>query len=295
MSKLSDYEIKQIIEKWTTNKYTYPIINPITNRIIKKDGLIYKNIDEKYKELLNNKLELLKKENEGSDIIKKEDKIITYDNINLDINIKYIINKIKIVPIPDLSIIFNYTNNFNLNRFIFDENKNNYELINIKSLSVGILGTEIEDTFPKNINSKYACIIQYPKDFNIIDKKLNEINCVFCLLCVEKENIDNHDEQEIALYLFTLQYWNHLLDNYRKYGWINPFFAIIKKDKECFIYTLKIEENNMKKFINNCKIYKYDFEDIIIEKCKLEKEDQIQLIKYLGFGIFDLFNHPIFI
>jgi len=76
MDKLSDYEIKQIIEKWTTNKYTYPIINPITNRIIKKDGLIYKNIDEKYKELLNNKLELLKNKMKVVILLKKRIKLL---------------------------------------------------------------------------------------------------------------------------------------------------------------------------------------------------------------------------
>lgn len=32
MDDLSEYEIKQIIEKWPKNKLLNPIINPITNK-----------------------------------------------------------------------------------------------------------------------------------------------------------------------------------------------------------------------------------------------------------------------
>lgn len=58
-------------------------------------------------------------------------KYIDYDDLLLDINIAYIINKIKIVPIKNLSMIFNYNNDFNINRITFDNNKYDYELIKI--------------------------------------------------------------------------------------------------------------------------------------------------------------------
>jgi hypothetical protein len=56
------------------------------------------------------------------------------------------------------------------------------------------------------------------------------------------------------------------------------------------IYNIKIEKKYMEKFINKCKSFKYDFEEIVIEKCKLDINKQLELIKYLGFGIFDVFN-----
>lgn len=287
---LSDYEIKQIIENWPKNKISYPIINPITNRKIKKDGQIYRKINEKYEESINNKLENLKIEN--NKILKKEEKFFIYENLNLDINIKYIINKIKIISIDNLSIILNFNNNFSSNKFNFDINqeKYNYDLVKINNLIVGIKDTEIEDIFPKNDDTKYISFIQYPKHINIINKTLNEIKSIFCLLCIEKPKIEDYDEQEIALYLFTLQYWNYLSENYKKNSWINNLLAIVKVDNECYIYNIKMEKKNIEIFINKCKNFKYDFDEIIIEKCKLDINKQSELIKYLGFGIFDIFN-----
>lgn len=216
----------------------------------------------------------------------------TYDSLNLDLNINHIINKIKVVNINDLSIILDYNNKFSSNKFNFDINqeKYNYDLVKINKLIVGIEGTELEDIFPKNDDTKYVSFIQYPKYINIINKSFNEIKSIFCLLCVEKPKIEEHDEQEIALYLLTLQYWNYLLENYKIYGWINNLLAIVKVNNDCYIYNIKIEENYMEKFINKCKLFKYDFEEIIIEKCKLEIKDQKEIINYLGFGIFDIFN-----
>lgn len=215
-----------------------------------------------------------------------------YDSLILDLNINYIINKIKVVNINDLSIILNYNNNFSSNKFNFDikQEKYNYDIVKINKLIVGIEGTEIEDIFPKNDDTKYVSFIQYAKSIDIKNKTLNEIKCIFCLLCVEKLKIEDHDEQEIALYLLTLQYWNYLLENYKKYGWIDNLLAIVKVNKDCYVYNIKVEKEYIEKFINKCKSFKYDFEEIIIEKCKLEIEDQKEIIKYLGFGVFDIFN-----
>jgi hypothetical protein len=294
MDNLSDYETKKIIEQWKENKLYDIIINPITNRKIKKNGSIYKKIDKKYEQLINNKFKNIKIENNDEyNILKKEgETFFTYESLNLDINIKYIINKIKIVNINNLSIILNYNNNFSSTKFNFDvdQEKYNYDIIKINKLIVGIKGTEIEDVFPKNNATKYISFIQYPNYINIINKTLNDIKNIFCLLCVEKQNIEKHDEQEIALYLLTLQYWNYLLENYKKYGWIDNLLAIVKVNNECYIYNIKIEKKYMEKFINKCKSFKYDFEEIVIEKCKLDINKQLELIKYLGFGIFDVFN-----
>lgn len=294
MDNLSDYETKKIIEQWKENKLYDIIINPITNRKIKKNGSIYKKIDKKYEQLINNKFKNIKIENNDEyNILKKEgETFFTYESLNLDINIKYIINKIKIVNINNLSIILNYNNNFSSTKFNFDvdQERYNYDIIKINKLIVGIKGTEIEDVFPKNNATKYISFIQYPNYINIINKTLNDIKNIFCLLCVEKQNIEKHDEQEIALYLLTLQYWNYLLENYKKYGWIDNLLAIVKVNNECYIYNIKIEKKYMEKFINKCKSFKYDFEEIVIEKCKLDINKQLELIKYLGFGIFDVFN-----
>lgn len=292
MNNLSDYEISQIIEKWQKVKLLDPIINPITNRKIKKNGSIYKKIDKKYKQLINNKLKDLKIENDDNTFKEKDNEFLVYESLNLDINIKYIINKIKIVNINNLSIILNCDNSFSSNRFIFDINqeKYNYNIIKINKLIVGIEGTEIEDIFPKNEDTKYISFIQYPNNINIVNKTLNDTKNIFCLLCVKKPKIEDHDEQEIALYLLTLQYWNYLLESYKVYGWINNLLAIIKVNNECYLYSIKIDEKYIKNYISKCKIFKYNFEDIVIEKCYLDINKQLELIKYLGFGVFDIFN-----
>lgn len=229
-----------------------------------------------------------------NETIKYNDNYINYEGINLDINIIYIINKIKIVPINDLMIILNYRNKFNIDKFVFNNNKYFYELIKINKLIVGIEGTEIEETFPKNHESIYSTLIQYEKDIKIENKTLHEINPVFCLLLIEKNNIDNLNEQEISLYLFTLQYYNYLLKSYEKYKWVDNLFAIVKYDDKCFMYSLKITKRQMEEFCNKCKSFKYDFEDIVVEKCSLDTNGQKTIIKYLGFGVFDIFNHKIF-
>lgn len=288
---LSNYEIDQIIEKWPKYKISDPIINPITNRKIKKNGLIYKIIDKKYEDF--NKLENIKiEDNDEYNVLKKDENFFTYESLNLDINIKYIINKIKIVNIDNLSIILNYNNNFSSTKFNFDINQEryNYNIVKINKLIIGIEGTEIEDIFPKNDETKYISFIQYPNYVNIVNKTLKDIKSIFCLLCVEKPKLEDHDEQEIALYLLTIQYWNYLLENYKKYGWIDNLLAIIKVNSECYIYNIKIEKKYIENFINKCKLFKYDFEEIVIEKCKLDINKQLELIKYLGFGIFDVFN-----
>lgn len=292
MNNLSDYEISQIIEKWQKVKLLDPIINPITNRKIKKNGSIYKKIDKKYEQLINNKLKDLKIENDDNTFKEKDNEFLVYESLNLDINIKYIINKIKIVNINNLSIILNCDNSFSSNRFIFDINqeKYNYNIIKINKLIVGIEGTEIEDIFPKNEDTKYISFIQYPNNINIVNKTLNDTKNIFCLLCVKKPKIEDHDEQEIALYLLTLQYWNYLLESYKVYGWINNLLAIIKVNNECYLYSIKIDEKYIKNYISKCKIFKYNFEDIVIEKCYLDINKQLELIKYLGFGVFDIFN-----
>lgn len=292
MNNLSDYEISQIIEKWQKVKLLDPIINPITNRKIKKNGSIYKKIDKKYKQLINNKLKDLKIENDDNTFKEKDNEFLVYESLNLDINIKYIINKIKIVNINNLSIILNCDNSFSSNRFIFDINqeKYNYNIIKINKLIVGIEGTEIEDIFPKNEDTKYISFIQYQNNINIVNKTLNDTKNIFCLLCVKKPKIEDHDEQEIALYLLTLQYWNYLLESYKVYGWINNLLAIIKVNNECYLYSIKIDEKYIKNYISKCKIFKYNFEDIVIEKCYLDINKQLELIKYLGFGVFDIFN-----
>ena len=119
---------------------------------------------------------------------------------------------------------------------------------------------------------------------------MNDTKNIFCLLCVKKPKIEDHDEQEIALYLLTLQYWNYLLESYKVYGWINNLLAIIKVNNECYLYSIKIDEKYIKNYISKCKIFKYNFEDIVIEKCYLDINKQLELIKYLGFGVFDIFN-----
>lgn len=225
-----------------------------------------------------------------------KDDYLSYDYLNLDININYIIDKIKIVNINDFSMILNYTNDFLSTRFSFDINqeKYSYDIMNINKLIIGIKDTEIEDIFPKNESSKYVSLIQYPKYININNIPLEKINCMFCLLLVKKLKIESHDEQEIALYLFTLQYWNYLLENYKKYGWINNLLAVVNLNNECYIYSLKIKKDNIDNFINKCKLFKYDFEEIVIEKCKINVNNQSELIKYLGFGVFELFKSSIF-
>lgn len=287
MNNLSDYEISQLIEKWQKVKLLDPIINPITNRKIKKNGSMYKKIDKKYEQLKD-----LKIENDDNTFKEKDNEFLVYESLNLDINIKYIINKIKIVNINNLSIILNRDNSFSSNRFIFDINqeKYNYNIIKINKLIVGIEGTEIEDIFPKNEDTKYISFIQYPNNINIVNKTLNDTKNIFCLLCVKKPKIEDHDEQEIALYLLTLQYWNYLLENYKVYGWINNLLAIIKVNNECYLYSIKIDEKYIENYISKCKIFKYNFEDIVIEKCYLDINKQLELIKYLGFGVFDIFN-----
>lgn len=229
-----------------------------------------------------------------SKILEYNEDYINYESINLDINIVHIIGKIKIVPINDLKVIFNYKNNFNIDRFIFDDNKYNYELVKINKLIVGIEETEIEEMFPKNHKSIYASIIQYEKNINIENKTLNKINPIFCLLFIEKNYIDELNDQEITLYLLTLQYYNFLLKSYKKYEWINNLLAFVKCDDECFVYSLKITKEEIENFYNKCKNFKYDFKDIVVEKCKLEIDDQKKIIKYLKFGVFAIFNHKIF-
>ena len=91
--------------------------------------------------------------------------------------------------------------------------------------------------------------------------------------------------------MLTLQYWNYLLENYKEYGWIDNLLAIVKIDNECYIYNIKIKKEYMKIFINKCNLFRYDFEEIIIEKCKLDINKQMELIRYLGFGVFDVFNN----
>lgn len=297
LDNISELEKKIIIEKWPKNKLNDIIFNPLTNRRIIKNGSTYKTIDNKYKQLVNNNIKNLKIEkNDEHNIFKKEDEFLTYGSLILDINIKYIINKIKVVNIHNLSIILNYNNNFSSTRFNFDVNheKYNYDIIKIIKLIVGIKDTEIEEVFPKNEETKYISFLQYPKYVNVINKTLNDIKSIFCLLFVEKIKIEEHDEQEIALYLLTLQYWNYLSGNYKKYGWIDNLLAIVKINNECYIYNIKMEIKYMEEFINKCKLFKYDFEDIVIEKCKLDINKQLELIKYLGFGVFDIFNHEIF-
>lgn len=221
---------------------------------------------------------------------------LSYDYLNLDINISYIINKIKIVNINDFSMILNYTKNFSSTKFNFDVNqeKYSYDVININKLTIGIKDTEIEDIFPKNESTKYVCLIQYPNYIYINNIPLEKINCLFCLLFVKKLKIETHDEQEIALYLFTLQYWNYLLGSYKYYGWIDNLLAIVNVNNECYVYSIKIKKDNIKNFIDKCKIFKYDFEDIVIEKCKINVNNQSELIKYLGFGVFEIFKLSIF-
>lgn len=181
---------------------------------------------------------------------------INYDDLFLDINIIYIINKIKIVSIKNLSMILNYNNNFNLNRYIFNEDKYNYELIKINKLIVGIKDTEIEENFPKNNESIYASLIQYRKNIYIENNTLKNIDCIFRLLFVEKQYIDNLNEQEISLYLFTLQYWNYLigLETSKRYEWVDNILAFVKKDNKCFIYSLKIKKKKWNFFVINVKI-----------------------------------------
>lgn len=224
-----------------------------------------------------------------------KEEYINYECLLLDINIKHIIDKIKIVSIKNLSIILNYNNNFNINRFLFDDNKYSYELIKINKLMVGIKDTEIEEIFPKNNESIYASIIQYEKNVhNIENKFLNDIKSIFCLLLIKKPYINSLNDQEIALYLITLQYWNYILKTYLKYEWIDNLLAFVKIDEKCFVYSLKFKKKDIEIFYNKCKNYKYDFEDIIIEKLELKIDDQKEIIKYLDFGVFDIFNHNIF-
>lgn len=226
----------------------------------------------------------------------KSKEYIDYDDLLLDINIVYIINKIKIVPIKNLSMILNYNNDFNINRITFDNNKYDYEIIKINKLTVGIKDTEIEEVFPKNNESIYSSIIQYNKNFYIKNNSLKDINSRFRLLFVEKKYIDDLSDQEIALYLFTLQYWNYLLEleAFIKYEWIDNILALVKNNGKSFIYSLKLKKKDIENFYNKCKNYKYDFENINIEKQELETDDQKEIIKYLGFGVFDIFNHKIF-
>jgi hypothetical protein len=291
LDNISEFEEKIIIEKWPKSKSNDIVINPLTNRRIIKNGSVYKKIDNKYEELYIKVKNLKIENNDGHNIFKK-DEIFIYESLNLDINIKYIINKIKIVNIDNLSIILNYNNNFSSTKFNFDINqeKYNYNIIKINKLIIGIEDTEIEEVFPKNEETKYISFIQYPNYVNITNKTLNDIKNIFCLLCVEKIKIEEHDEQEIALYLLTLQYWNYLLESYKKYGWIDNLLAIVKVDNECYIYNIKISKIYMEEFINKCKSFKYDFKEIVIEKCKLDINKQLELIKYLGFGVFDIFN-----
>lgn len=291
------YEEREIIEKWPKYKLCDIIINPLTNRKIKKNGSMYKKINNKYEQLINNisnKVRDIKiRNNDKHDIFKNKNKDhLTYESLNLDVNIKYIINKIKIVNIDDLSIILNYNNSFSSTRFNFDINqeKYNYDIIKINKLIVGIESTEIENIFPKNEETKYVSFIQYPNHINIINKTLNN-KSILCLLLVEKHKLEGHDEQEIALFLLTLQYWNYLLENYKEYGWIDNLLAIVKIDNECYIYNIKIKKEYMEIFINKCNLFRYDFEEIIIEKCKLDINKQMELIRYLGFGVFDVFNN----
>lgn len=297
LDNILKYEEREIIEKWPKYKLCDIIINPLTNRKIKKNGSIYKKIDNKYEQLINNISNEIKdikiRNNNDHNIFKSENKdYLTYESLNLDVNIKYIINKIKIVNIDDLSIILNYNNNFSSTRFNFDINqeKYNYNIIKINKLIVGIEGTEIEYIFPKNEETKYVSFIQYPNYINIIDKTLNN-KSILCLLLIEKHKLEGHDEQEIALLLLTLQYWNYLLENYKEYGWIDNLLAIVKIDNESYIYNIKIKKEYMEKFINKCKLFRYDFEEIIVEKCRLDVNKQMELIRYLGFGVFDVFNN----
>lgn len=297
LDNILKYEEREIIEKWPKYKLCDIIINPLTNRKIKKNGSIYKKIDNKYEQLINNISNEIKdikiRNNNDHNIFKSENKdYLTYESLNLDVNIKYIINKIKIVNIDDLSIILNYNNNFSSTRFNFDINqeKYNYNIIKINKLIVGIEGTEIENIFPKNEETKYVSFIQYPNYINIINKTLNN-KSILCLLLIEKHKLEGHDEQEIALFLLTLQYWNYLLENYKEYGWIDNLLAIVKIDNESYIYNIKIKKEYMEKFINKCKLFRYDFEEIIVEKCKLDVNKQMELIRYLGFGVFDVFNN----
>lgn len=290
MDDLSEYEIKQIIEKWPKNKLLNPIINPITNKKIKKNGPTYKNIDKKYELFLNNKIKSIK--TEDNEPKTQNETFLIYENLLLDINIVYIINKIKIANINDLSIILNFNNNFSSTKFNFDikQEKYNYDIMKFNKLIVGIKDTEIEEIFPKNESTKYMSFIQYPKYINVINKTLNDINGMFCLLCVEKIKIEDHDDQEIALYLLTLQYWNYQLENYKKYGWIDNLLAVVNVNNNFYVYNIKTDKIFIQNFINKCKLFQYDFEEIQIGKCKLDTNKKIELIKYLGFGIFDIFN-----
>lgn len=225
-----------------------------------------------------------------------QDDINHYNEIVLDINIVHIIKKIKIVSIKNLSMILGYDNSFNINRVTFDNNKYDYELIKINKLIIGIKDTEIEQVFPKNDRSVYASIIQYKKNITIENNTFKDINSRFKLLFVEKQYINELADQEIALYLFTLQYWNYLLDleSSIEQEWTNNILAIVKNSESCFIYSLKITKKEIKDFKNKCETYKYDFNDINIEKQELEIDGQREIIKYLDFGVFDVFNHKIF-
>lgn len=228
-------------------------------------------------------------------LLKNNNNYISYESINLDINIIYIINKIKVIYINDLSILFNYNLDFFTNKICFDDNKYDYNLIKINKLIVGIEGTIIEEVFPKNQENIYSVLIQYEKDKNINkEQTLDKIKPIFCLLLIENKHIDNLNEQEIALYLFTLQYYNYLLKSYKRFKWINNLLAIVKTDNESFLYSLKINEKEINDFYYKCKKYEYDFNDIIIEKYILNTYEQKKIIDFLNFGVFDLFNHNIF-
>lgn len=69
---------------------------------------------------------------------------------------------------------------------------------------------------------------------------------------------------------------------------------MVRNNGKCFIYSLKLKKKDIENFYDKCKNYKYDFENININKQELEINDQREIIKYLGFGVFDIFNHEIF-
>lgn len=216
--------------------------------------------------------------------------------INLDIYIKRIINKIKIVEINEIYHILD-----NSKRFHVDIDYYKHAPLPINQLIVGILDDEtiegkkdilendnVED-FPKDTSSKYLSIVCYPNikkvdnyEFDNIYKLIKYNNGIFYLIFIKKDKVESNDEQEIGLFLFTLQYYNYILETYNKYNWIENMPAVLKINDNYFLYMLKIKKNDMDVFYNECKNLNYNFNDIIIEKYQFNNKNQLEtLAKYI--------------
>lgn len=220
--------------------------------------------------------------------------------INLDIFLDRIKDKIKINETTNIYSILDDGERLNVDLDYYE-----YVPFPIEKLIVGILDdktikgkkdiyeNDIID-YPKNLDSKYLSILCCPKkridvESNNVYKLIKDSDGIFCLLFCKKTYIGDLDEQEIALFLYTLQYYNLILNNYNKYGWIENFLAIIEVDDIYFIYMLKLKKDIIKfddfeylpqDKLENIELKKKEFllgnfftSNIYVEKYKINKND----------------------